>query len=139
MSSLFLVSCFDFFNPYDDYYDDDYEDYDRPSPDSRFTGCWSISINHSENPFIDKGYTHKIYTFYNNNTFKYNSTKIMDGIIIYEYSTTYEWKRSKGIYYFRSYRYGNDYNDDYRDWQIFDIEYVDKNEIIIDGLHLDKC
>ncbi len=110
----------------------------RASPDTKFSGSWVYSEYNGDYAYYldaDIHTTTYTYTFNSdNNRFEkstvtrdyqqqgadYNSS---DGNV----SETYEWKLDNGVYYYKSY-FASD-----SDWQVFDLQYISENEIMIDG------
>ncbi len=72
------------------------------------------------------------YHFYDNNTLDYSIKVEQYGIVTSDYSHTYEWKYENEKYYKRL------RNSKIKDWTLFDVECLNENNIVIDGVKLKR-
>ncbi len=126
-----LISCSSLTDPE---YELEPESYTQPSPDSRFTGTWTGSYYGIWLSSIMeyKSYRSYYWSFKDDNTIYYASRVKKYGIETDYYQFTYEWKLENGVYYYKL------YDNRFSDWEVFDIEYIDENNIIIRGTELTR-
>ena len=93
---------------------------EKGTVDYRFIGTWEL-IN---------GNNREKYTFFNNNKIVYSNDdkNAPNNNKVY----TYEWKKEDEIYYSRL------WDNQYDDWEVFNLEYVDTETIIINDKEYTK-
>lgn len=98
----------------------------KECPDERFIGQWKYSYTVEEENQSER-HTHT-YTFNQDNTFEYIYDYIKNTSSSSSYSSStynFEWTK-EGSKYLRK-----NILSTYMDWEVFDIDYVDENNIII--------
>ncbi|WP_157153308.1 hypothetical protein [Brachyspira murdochii] len=99
------------------------------SPDERFMGNYSRISYYFSNR---RWYKYISYSFTNQNKYIYYSVETYYGYREEPLILTYEWKKEDEIYYSRL------WDNQYDDWKVFNLEYVDTETIIINDKEYTK-
>lgn len=102
--------------------------------DSRFIGTWTACTfgDYLNNVNSLECHKHYYWNFKEDNTILYSTTVKKYKTEIVNYQFQYEWKLENGIYYKKL------YDNRFSSWEIFDIEYIDDDKIIINSIELTR-
>ncbi|MEI0525928.1 hypothetical protein R4K54_08380 [Brachyspira murdochii] len=105
-----------------------------PNPDISLKGYWIGSIHGEYLSSIGEfeWFSYYSYKFHDDNLIGYYSSRSKYGIKMNTYSFTYIWKIENGKSYYKL------YDNEYDYWREFEIEKIDANTIIIDGVELER-
>lgn len=99
------------------------------SPDERFMGDYSRIAYYSSS---GKWYKYINYSFTNQNRYIYYSVETYYGYREDPVTFMYEWKKEGEMYYSRL------WDNPYDDWEVFNLEYINTDTIIIDDKEYTK-
>ena len=102
---------------------------DNASPDERFMGDYSRIAYYSSS---GKWYKYINYSFTNQNRYIYYSVETYYGYREDPVTFMYEWKKEGEMYYSRL------WDNPYDDWEVFNLEYINTDTIIIDDKEYTK-
>lgn len=104
------------------------------NPDLSLKGSWFGSTHGGYLSSISefKWYNFYAYEFYEDNRFTYYSSRSEYGVEIKVYYFIYVWKIENNQPYCKL------YDNKYSDWEEFNLEKIDNNTIMIDGIKLER-